>query len=260
MNTNAAGEPLVLTERQGRIGIVKLNRPEARHAMSAGLTDAIASALEEFEADDELWVTVITATGESAFCAGQDLKAVAPLTTERGGWGGITSREFVKPVIAAVNGFALGGGMEICLACDLVVADEHAEFGLPEVKRGLFAGAGGLQRLPRRIPPALAMELILTGRTISASRALELGLINRVVPRGQCLAGALELAEEICQAAPLSVRYSKYVARAAFSANEDDAVRSPRGKELRRALVASDDVLEGPRAFTERRAPQWKGR
>jgi enoyl-CoA hydratase/carnithine racemase len=167
-------------------------------------------------------------------------------------------RQFDKPVIAAVNGFALGGGTEICLACDCVIADEHAQFGLPEVTRGIAAGAGGLERLPRRIPPVLAMELVLTGRAITSQRALELGLINRVVPSGTCLDAALELAEEICRAAPLSVRYSKRVARASFSMGEEAALEP--AAEERRALLASEDAREGPRAFAEKRAPVWRGR
>jgi enoyl-CoA hydratase/carnithine racemase len=139
-----------------------------------------------------------------------------------------------------------------------VIADEHAQFGLPEVRRGVMAGAGGLQRLPRRIAPALAMELILTGRAISAARALELGLINRVVPSGGCVDAAVELAEEICQAAPLSVRYSKAVAKATLSLGEDQAVRL--ASELRAAVIGSEDWTEGPQAFAEKRPPVWKGR
>jgi crotonobetainyl-CoA hydratase len=259
VSTNAAGEPLVLTERRGHVAIAMLNRPEARHAMNTELTNAVADALDEFEADDDVWVIVITGTGDVAFCAGQDLKSLVG-TLDRGGWGGITDRAFIKPVIAAVNGFALGGGTEICLACDLVVADEHAQFGLPEVRRGLFAGAGGLSRLPRRVPPMIAMELILTGRAIDAPRALEIGLLNRVVPRGQCLETAVALAEEICEAAPLSVRYSKFVARGAFSEGENDVARSAEAAALRRAVLKSDDFREGPQAFNEKRPPVWKGR
>jgi enoyl-CoA hydratase/carnithine racemase len=265
MSTNAAGEPLALAERRGKVAILTLNRPEARNAVNAELTVAIADILDDFAADDDVWVIVITGAGDKSFCAGQDLKAVAsrsgpPVVPDRdlGGWAGIARRTFTKPVIAAVNGFALGGGTEICLACDCIVADEHAQFGLPEVKRGIAAGAGGLERLPRRIPAALAMELILTGRAITAARALELGLINRVVPSGTCVDAAVELAEEICQAAPLSVRYSKKVARASFSMGEQEAVQSASAE--RQALFESDDSREGPRAFAEKRAPVWKGR
>jgi enoyl-CoA hydratase/carnithine racemase len=212
-------------------------------------------------------VLVITGAGDTSFCAGADLKEVASvadrakpeaLWRDVGGFAGITGRRFVKPVIAAVNGAALGGGTEICLACDLVVAEEHATFGLPEVRRGLFAGAMGLERLPRRIPPAIAMELILTGRAITADRAAELGLINRVVPRGTGVEGALELAAEICRGAPLAVRYSKAVARASTSMGEDLPAQELR--ELRRAVYRSRDFREGPAAFAAKRLPEWQGR
>lgn len=267
VSTNEAGEPLVLIDRHDHTAVVTLNRPEARNAVNVALTIAIADVLDVLEADDAVWVIVITGAGDKAFCAGQDLKAVAERLPQPddgsprrdyGGWGGITSRRFAKPVIAAVNGFALGGGTEICLAADMIVADQHAQFGLPEVRRGIVANGGGLQRLPRRIPPSIAMELVLTGRPISAERALELGLINRVVSSGTCLEAALELAAEICEAAPLSVRYSKAIVRDSFSMGEHAATEANR--ELRRAVFASEDAKEGPRAFAERRPPEWKGR
>jgi crotonobetainyl-CoA hydratase len=265
--TNAVGEPLVLVERRGQVGIVVLNRPEARNAVNQAVTVAIADAIEDLEADSAIRVLIITGAGDKSFCAGQDLKALGEKPArgsdgsslrDLGGFAGIVRRRFRKPVIAAVNGFALGGGTEICLAVDCVVADEHAEFGLPEVRRGIAAGAGGLERLPRRIPPAIAMELILTGRAISAARALELGLINRVVHSGQCVPAAVELAEEICQAAPLSVNYSRTVAKATVSLGEEEALAQAR--ELRREMRSSADAAEGARAFAEKRQPQWKGR
>jgi crotonobetainyl-CoA hydratase len=267
MSTNAAGEPLVMVDHHGHTAVVTLNRPEARNAVNLDLTVAMADALDALEADDEVRVMIITGAGDKAFCAGQDLRTV----TERlpnpadgspprdlGGWAAITSRSFAIPVIAAVNGFALGGGTEICLAADIIVADEHARFGLPEVKRGLAATAGGLQRLPRRINPSIAMELILTGRTFDAQTALKLGLINRVVDTGSCLEAALEIAAEICEAAPLSVRYSKAVARGTFSMGEAEAERAHR--DFRRTVFTSEDSREGAQAFAEKRPPAWKGR
>ncbi len=259
-------DPLVVLERRAHVGVITLNRPGARNAINAAITVAIADAIESLEADDDIWVLVITGAGDRSFCAGADLKEIAagapkidPAAPQRdyGGFAGITGRRFIKPVIAAVNGAALGGGTEICMACDLVVADEHATFGLPEVRRGLFAGAMGLERLPRRVPPAIAMELILTGQAIDAARALQLGLINRVVPRGSCVAAAVQLAEVICEGAPLAIRYSKAVARASFSMGEDSAAADVR--DLRRAVFKSNDFREGTRAFAEKRTPEWTG-
>jgi crotonobetainyl-CoA hydratase len=270
MTTNQNGDPLVLLERRGHVGILTLNRPEALNAVNMPLTEAIAVAIDELEADDDVWVLVITGAGDRSFCAGADLKDIArgggvgvgvgtrARLEELGGWAAIVERTFVKPVIAAVNGAAQGGGTEICLCCDMVVAAEHAEFGLPEVRRGLFPGAGGLERLARHIPPAIAMEYILTGRPMSAHRALELGLINRVVAKGSCVDEAVALADVVCEAAPLSVRYSKAVARASFSLGEDEIAGTAR--DLRRAVVRSEDFQEGPRAFAEKRKPVWKGR
>jgi crotonobetainyl-CoA hydratase len=260
-------EPLVLVERVGRVAVLTLNRPQSRNAINAAITVAMADAIDAAEADDDVWVLVITGSGDRSFCSGADLKEVAtgppPVEPdagpprELGGFAAITGRTFVKPVIAAVNGTALGGGTEICLACDLVVADEHATFGLPEVRRGLFAGAMGLERLPRRIPPAIAMELILTGQAIDAARALQLGLINRVVAKGTCVGAAVELAGVICEGAPLAVRYSKAVARASISIGEETAAAELR--QLRRAIFTSDDFREGPKAFAEKRPPTWTG-
>jgi crotonobetainyl-CoA hydratase len=273
--TNEAGEPIVLVERSGHVGIVRMNRPEARNAMSAELAQALAQVWAANEADDDIWVHIISGVGDRSFCAGADLKRMS----RSGGAGRSTSdsssrrtagsampgvpnfggtHQLAKPVIAAVNGFALGGGCELCLGCDLVVMEEHAELGLPEVLRGVIAGAGGLERLPSRIPPTIAMEAILTGRPFGAERAYELGLVNRVVPTGTSVDAALELAEAICVAAPLAVRYSKAVARAAFSHGEAEARGT--APELRESWWRSEDFREGPLAFAQKRKPEWKGR
>jgi crotonobetainyl-CoA hydratase len=261
------GVPVHLS-REGRVAIVVMDRPEARNAMNREMTEQLDATYGELASDDSVWAVVLTGAGDRAFCAGQDLKELDSRSTTGesgdaprrpgGGFGGITRRDFPKPIIAAVNGFAMGGGFEICLACDLVIAEEHATFGLPEVKRGLFAAGGGVVRLAKRLPLPLAMEVALTGEPITAQRAYELGLVNRVVPSGEGVRSALQLANTICEAAPLAVRLSKRMLRASVAHDEEDAwqLQAELGAELRR----SEDFVEGPRAFIEKRAPQWKAR
>ncbi len=264
---NRAGEPIVLTERRGHIGIVRMNRPEAMNAMSTELNEALTTIWENHEADPDIWVHIITGVGDRAFCAGADLKAVAARgdmgsnlakhsqkPANAVGFGGITP-QMKKPVIAAVNGFALGGGCELVLACDLIVAEEQAQMGLTEVRRCLVADAGGLYRLPRRIPPTIALEAILTGVPLTATRAYELGLANRLVPTGKGVEAAVEIAELICEGSPAAVRYSRAVARAAFSIGDQEAKET--AAELREVWMKSDDLREGPRAFAEKRKPNW---
>lgn len=258
----------VQLSREGHVAIVVMDRPEARNAMNREMAEQLNTIYDELAQDDAVWAVVLTGAGDRAFCAGQDLKEVearvreaqagAPGRRPSGGFGGITHRDFPKPLIAAVNGFAMGGGFEICLACDLVVAEEHASFGLPEVRRGLVAGAGGLVRLGKRLPLPLAMEVALTGEPLTAQRAHALGLVNRVVSKGEGVRAAVELAKVICQAAPLAVRISKKMLRTAVLQGEDElwALQAQLGAELMR----SEDYLEGPRAFIEKRAPHWKGR
>src|SRR5919198_2678447 len=209
---------LVQLSRQGHVAIVTMDRPEARNAMNAELTAQLDDAYDALAADDDVWVVVLTGGGDRAFCAGADLKEMSlrnqtgtPAPARRGGFGGITQRDFPKPLIAAVNGYALGGGFEICLVCDLIIAEAHATFGLPEVKRGIFAGGGGLVRIGQRLPPAIALEVVMTGEPITAQRAYELGLVNRVVASGHSVEAAVDLANVICQSAPLSVRLSKKI-------------------------------------------------
>jgi enoyl-CoA hydratase len=252
---------VVETSRRDGVAVLTLNRPEARNAVNGELARAMEAALDGLEADAATNAVVLTGAG-STFCAGADLKVVAAgrgaeLATPRGGFGGIVTRKFPKPLIAAVNGPALAGGFEVVLACDLVVAVEHATFGLPEVTRGLFAAAGGLIRLPKRIPLALATEIALTGDPIDAGRAAQLGLVNRVVPEGQVVEAACELAARIAANGPLAVRNSLAMVREAAELTEAEAWA--RNNALAVEVFASRDAIEGATAFAEKRAPRWTG-
>lgn len=261
--------PAVLVERRGHVMIVTLNRPEARNAIDQAVWIGAGSALAEAERDGDVRVVIITGAGEQSFCAGVDLKAIsrgeriAPEDAEQLRWGfaGIVRHAISKPTIAAVNGTALGGGTEIALACDLVVAVEGATFGLPEVKRGILAGAGGAFRLVQQLPRKIAMEMLLTGDPIDAKRALELGLVNAVAPGSGLIDAALALAERIAGNAPLSVQASKRIAlgMADGTIAGDEAGWSATHRESS-LIMRSEDAREGPRAFAEKRAPAWKGR
>jgi enoyl-CoA hydratase len=252
---------VVEQEQKGRVMVLTLNRPEARNAVNGDVASTMEAILDALETDAGVQCVIVTGAGPT-FCAGADLKLVAQgrggeMATKKGGFGGITSRRFPKPIIAAVNGPALAGGFELVLACDLVVAADHAVFGLPEVKRGLFAAAGGLIRLPKRVPLALATELAVTGDTIDASRALQLGLVNRVVPAGRVVAEALALADRIAENGPLAVRNSLTMVREAVDLTEEEGWR--RSTELALEVFASKDSIEGATAFAEKRAPRWTG-
>lgn len=253
----------VLRERRGHVEILTINRPEARNAINGAVSAAMSEALDELALDSQAWVVVLTGAGDKAFSAGMDLKAFtsgegASIIGASGGFAGIAKRDFPKPLIAAVNGSALAGGFEIMLSCDLVVAADHATFGIPEVKRGLIAGAGGLVRLPKRLPLAVALELAITGDPIDAQRALSLGLINRVVSGERLIEEALELAERIAENAPLAVRHSLDVVRRSAQVSEDE------GFQISDASVSivfsSADAMEGPIAFAEKRKPNWQGK
>ena len=250
-------------EVRGHVAVLTINRPEARNAVNGDVAAGMEAAIDRLEADDDLWVGVVTGAGP-VFSAGADLKAVstgqaAGMQTERGGFAGIARRERLKPMIAAVDGPALAGGCEIVLSCDLVVASTNARFGIPEVKRSLIAGAGGLFRLPRALPSRIAMELALTGDPIDAERAYALGLVNRLVDPGKAVDAAVELAEAICLNAPLSVRESRTVVRAAMGADDEDELWRVTNECFGR-IAGTEDFVEGPKAFIEKRAPQWKGR
>jgi enoyl-CoA hydratase len=253
-------ERAVLTERRGRALVVTLNRPEQRNAVNGAVAEGVAAALEELDADDELAVGVLTGAGKG-FCAGMDLKAFVagerPWVGDRG-FAGITQRAADTPLIAAVEGFAVAGGLEVALACDLIVASRGAKLGIPEVKRGLVAAGGALLRLPARIPYHVAMEMALTGDPVTAERGYELGLVNRLAEPGGALDAALELAELIAVNGPLAVRASKQILQRQADWGQDDMWE--RQGELSEPVLGSEDAHEGASAFAERRAPQWRGR
>ena len=240
--------------------ILRLNRPQARNAMTGTMARAIAAAIDAFEASDEWQVAIITGAG-GHFCAGMDLKAFTrgelPWDPVRG-FGGLTEKPPAKPIIAAVEGYAVAGGFELVLACDLVVAAENAQFGLPEVRRGLVASAGGLMRLPKRLPYFLAMEMALMGDLLPAERAWSQGLINRLVKPGQALDEALSLALRIAEKAPLAMRTSKQIVieSASWPASEMFGRQAPFADPVGR----SEDAQEGAAAFAEKRSPVWRGR
>ncbi len=249
-------------EQRGPFAVVKINRPEARNAVNGAVAQGIEEAIDKIEADDSIWVGILT--GEPpVFCAGADLKEInsgnaAALQTKRGGFGGITQRERTKPIIAAVDGPALAGGTEIVLSCDLVVASTTATFGIPEVKRSLVAGAGGLFRLPRKIPFNLAMELALTGDPITAELAHHHGLVNRLCEPGQALDVATALAEQVCANAPVAVRETRKIVLEATNAPDD--VGWKMSMEGMAKAMSSEDFSEGLTAFIEKRPPKWTGR
>jgi len=246
----------------GRVATITLRRPEARNAVNADVAHGVEDAIDRLEADPDVWVGIIAGDGP-VFSAGADLKEiaagrVADLETERGGFGGIARRDRDKPMIAAVDGPALAGGCEIVLACDLVVASRQAAFGLPEVKRSLVAAAGGLFRLPRKLPRNIALEIIMTGDPIDGQRAYALGLVNQLVEPGEVLDAASALAARICANAPLAVRASRRVAL--DGAGADDATAWKLTGDALRSILGTEDFLEGPRAFVEKRPADWKGR
>ncbi|WP_284742414.1 crotonase/enoyl-CoA hydratase family protein [Amycolatopsis sp. RTGN1] len=248
----------VLIERRGAVQIITINRPAAKNALTATVAEAVAAAVDELDASDELRVGVLTGSG-GTFSAGMDLKAFlageSP-SIEGRGLCGITMTPPKKPLIGAVEGWALAGGFELLLACDLVVAARTAKLGLPEVKRALVARAGGALLLPRRVPAAIALELLLTGEPIDAERAAGIGLVNRITDEGGALEGALELAGKIAANGPLAVAVTKRIARASWTPEEAWANQAA----IVRPVFASEDAREGATAFREKRVPAWKGR
>jgi enoyl-CoA hydratase/carnithine racemase len=261
----------IRVEREGPVAILTINRPEARNALDFKTAEELTAAWGEFRDDDELRVAILTGAGDKAFCAGADLRIVAEFyrslsSVERlrrsenePGLGGITRNLPIdKPIIAAINGHCLAGGLEIALACDLRVAAEHATFGLPEVTRGIIPGAGGTQRLPRLIGLARALDLILTGRRIDAAEAERIGLVARVVPLTELRSHALELALKIAENAPLAVRAAKAAVWQGLDLPLEEGLRLE--QLLAEPVRQSEDAKEGPRSFLEKRKPRFKGR
>jgi enoyl-CoA hydratase len=256
----SSADPL-LSERRDGVLILTLNRPEVRNAVDRGLAEAMADALDQLDADGDLRVGVITGAGKG-FCAGMDLKAFAetgerPWAGDRG-FAGIVRRPPDKPLIAAVEGFAVAGGLEIALACDLIVAARGAKLGVPEAKRSLVAAGGALRRLPRRLPFGIAVELVLTGDPITAERGHELGLVNRLAEPGAALEDAVDLATTIAANGPLGLVAAKTILQRQWSWSDDEFW--DRQAEIADPVMASDDAREGARAFAEKREPRWQGR
>jgi enoyl-CoA hydratase/carnithine racemase len=251
-------------EREGALLIVTIDRPAVMNALHLPATLELAQVFDDFERDPDLWLAILTGAGDRAFSAGNDLKYQAEggsTVWPPSGFGGLTGRlDMTKPVIAAVNGLALGGGFEIVLACDIVIATSNASFGLPEPRVGMAAAAGGLLRLPRQIPLKQAMGIILTGRRVTAEEGLALGFVNEVVPQGEALAGARRWADDILLSSPMAIRAAKQLVLAGLSAPLADVYPVQKQLPAVRALYTSDDNKEGPRAFAEKRKPRWTGR
>jgi enoyl-CoA hydratase/carnithine racemase len=256
-----------LYAKQGHIAYVTLNRPEVMNALHYEANVELGEIFHDFSTDDDAWVAIVTGAGERAFSAGNDLKATAartasgePSPATRAPFGGITSDfECHKPLIAAVNGYAMGGGFEIALACDIIIAADHARFALPEPRVGLIAGAGGIHRLAQQVPLKYAMGMLLTGKQITAQEAYRIGLVNEVVPLADLMATAERWCNEILEGSPLSVRLTKEAAFDGLHYSVDDALRRDRESRVPR-LLGSHDYVEGPRAFAEKRKPAWTGR
>jgi enoyl-CoA hydratase len=253
-------EPAVLTERRGGVLLITLNRPDQRNAINVEVAEGVSAALDELDADDELSVGVLTGAGKG-FSSGMDLKAFvageSPYAADRG-FAGITQRAAEKPLIAAIEGFAVAGGFEVALSCDLIVAARGARLGIPEVKRSLVAAGGALLRLPQRIPYHVAMELALTGDPIEAERGYELGIVNRLAEPGGAVDAALELAAEIARNGPLALKASKRIVQS--SGDWTDSEAWEKQGEIAGPVMVSEDAREGAIAFAEKRDPVWRGR
>lgn len=263
MSDNVTEDVVLYEELTPQIALVTLNRPEKRNAVDAAVSASIEKVVRRTEANRDIRVVLLASSQDKVFCAGSDLAAMAAGTgqgieTAAGGFGGLTYANRTKPWIAVVEGFALGGGCEIVFACDMIVASENAKLGLPEVKRGLMAAAGGVHRIGAVLPRNLANELLCTGNPLDAARAYHFGLVNRLTPAGGALAAARELADSIAENAPLAVQYSLAASR--MSAAQPDGYGRSLVVERFAMLLRTDDAKEGPRAFVEKRPPVWTGR
>jgi len=255
----------ILFERRDHIAVITLNRPEVHNAVNSQMCAEVGAALEHVANEPEIRVAIITGAGQKSFCAGADLKAVAAgefgSEEQAGKWwfAGITDHYIPKPIIAAVNGFALGGGTEIALAADIVISSEQASFGLPEVTRGFIAGAGGILRLSRQVPPKIAARVIFTGEAMSAAEAEHWGLVNEVVPHEKVIECAIRIAEKIAANAPMAVAMSKEVLYLGLDAPLDfPPTARAMNQDYVNRIMQSEDAKEGPRAFAEKRQPIWK--
>ncbi|KAA9147797.1 enoyl-CoA hydratase [Amycolatopsis acidicola] len=251
----------LVTERRGAVLVARLNRPEARNALNGALIDAIGSAVTEAERDPEIRAIVLTGTGDRVFCAGMDLRAFAAgegTGSAEGGaaFGRLVQGELAVPVVGAANGTAVGGGLELLMGCDVIIAADTAKFGLPEVKRGLYPAGGGTN-IGTRVPLAVALEMTMTGDPLDARRAYDLGLVNAVVPREEVLGAALAMADRIAENAPLALAAIKELVRLGVT---DSARAAERNKVLQKSVFGSADAKEGAQAFVEKRKPVWKGR
>ncbi len=255
----------ILYEKRGRIAYVTINRPDRRNAIDPATSHELKAAFEEFKADDDAWVAILTGAGDQAFSAGADLLAMSQALSGGGEgvpmnvpFGGITRGfECWKPIIAAINGYCLAGGLEIALSCDIRVAAEHAQFGLPEPRRAIIPAAGGTQRMPRSVPLAFAMELLLTGDRFDAQTALRFGLVSRVVPQADLMATAEAIAGRVLECGPLAVRAIKQAVLRGRELSLEDGLRLE--GQLAGPIFGTEDAREGPRAFTEKRKPAYKG-
>lgn len=258
----------IVHEKDGHIALITINRPESLNAIDPQTSFELHTAFCDFRDNDDLWVAILTGSGERAFSTGNDLVAMAKAMSGEGGglsehfrapFGGITRNfECWKPIIAAINGYCLAGGLEIALSCDMRVAAEHAQFGVPEVTRGIIPAASGTQRIPRTVPRGIALELLITGARFDAEWALRYGLVNYVVPADQVLPKARELAQKICENGPLAVRAAKESALRGLELSMEEGLKQE--GEFSRKVLATEDAREGPLAFAQKRKAEYKGR